>query len=241
MVFEEFRKFQHEQRPRLEGREQEWCAKGPSHVLRLAGTLAYLDWSMRGGGDPTYEFKDDPHFQAILRNAEEPSEISEVYMRRAVDLWRGLLLASCPSVPAADGAVRAAQARAACPAVAENREARRGIPRTGSSRRLGAEVRRRARANSPGSPGGRRLAARTAGTDRRTGGTALGGQSAALWLIRRAGNAAKGARSHRANFAAFPPFAEVAAFRHQQAEKGGPKHAVVGRSDQTCSAACRKD
>ena len=35
MVFEEFRKFQHEQRPRLEGREQEWCSKGDAHVLRL--------------------------------------------------------------------------------------------------------------------------------------------------------------------------------------------------------------
>jgi hypothetical protein len=43
---------------------------------------------MRGSGDPAYAFKDDPSFQAILRNAEEPTEIGEVHMRRAVKLWR---------------------------------------------------------------------------------------------------------------------------------------------------------
>jgi hypothetical protein len=86
-VFEEFREYQHERRARLEGRERQWCAKGPTHVLRLAGTLAHLDWSMRGGGDPGYAFKDDPQFQALLRNAEEPSEIDGACMRRAVDLW----------------------------------------------------------------------------------------------------------------------------------------------------------
>jgi len=89
LIFEEYRKAQHDLRPRLEGREQEWCAKGPTHVLRLAGTIAFLDWAMRGSGDPAYACKDDPRFQAILRNAEEPIEIGELYMRRAVDLWRG--------------------------------------------------------------------------------------------------------------------------------------------------------
>jgi hypothetical protein len=89
LAFEEFRKFQHELRSRLEGREQEWWAKAQSHVLRLAGTLAYLDWSMRGAGDPAYEFRDDPQFQVILRNAQEPSQIDELYMRRAIDMMRG--------------------------------------------------------------------------------------------------------------------------------------------------------
>ena len=141
IAFEEFRKFQHERRPRLEGREQEWWAKGPSHVLRLAGTLAYLDWSMRGGGDPGYALKDDPDFQAMRRDGEEPSEIEGVYMRRAVDLWRDYLW------PHAQACLRrmglSEQHRlTAGPAVAENRAKHRGIPRTGSSRRPGAEVRR---------------------------------------------------------------------------------------------------
>ncbi len=35
------------------------------------------------------ELKDDPQFQAIRRNAAEPTEISEVFMRRAVDLLQG--------------------------------------------------------------------------------------------------------------------------------------------------------
>lgn len=88
-AFEAFRKTTHERRAQLEGRERQWCAKGSSHVLRLAGTLAYIDWSMRGGGDPAYAFKDDPQFHRLLRNAEEPSEIDGACMRRAIDLWHG--------------------------------------------------------------------------------------------------------------------------------------------------------
>src|SRR5262249_21662310 len=33
----------------LDGREREWWVKSPAHVLRLAGTLAYLDWAMEPG------------------------------------------------------------------------------------------------------------------------------------------------------------------------------------------------
>jgi hypothetical protein len=43
--FEKFRLSAHEQRSDLDGREREWFDKGPSHVLRLAGTLAYLNWA----------------------------------------------------------------------------------------------------------------------------------------------------------------------------------------------------
>jgi hypothetical protein len=50
--FEQFRQFLHERKAELEGREREWTAKGPSHVLRLAGTLAYLDWAFAGGDEP---------------------------------------------------------------------------------------------------------------------------------------------------------------------------------------------
>jgi hypothetical protein len=44
---------------------------------------------MRGAGDPGYALKDDPHFQVILRNAQEPVQIEEIYILRAIDLLRG--------------------------------------------------------------------------------------------------------------------------------------------------------
>jgi Protein of unknown function (DUF3987) len=49
-AFERFRQFQHSSKEGLEGREREWWAKSPAHVLRLAGTLSYLSWAMAGGG-----------------------------------------------------------------------------------------------------------------------------------------------------------------------------------------------
>jgi Protein of unknown function (DUF3987) len=49
-AFERFRQFQHSSKDGLEGREREWWAKSPAHVLRLAGTLSYLSWAMAGGG-----------------------------------------------------------------------------------------------------------------------------------------------------------------------------------------------
>jgi hypothetical protein len=51
--FEQFRRFAHLEREAAEGRDREWLAKGPAHVLRLAGTLCLLDWAMRGGAVPT--------------------------------------------------------------------------------------------------------------------------------------------------------------------------------------------
>jgi hypothetical protein len=50
--FEQFRQFLHDARNGLDGREREWFAKGASHVLRLAGTLTYLEWSIGGGPEP---------------------------------------------------------------------------------------------------------------------------------------------------------------------------------------------
>jgi hypothetical protein len=52
MIFEEFRRFVHSGKNSLDGREREWWAKMPAHTVRLAGTLAYLDWAMRGGDEP---------------------------------------------------------------------------------------------------------------------------------------------------------------------------------------------
>jgi hypothetical protein len=51
--FEKFRQFLHGVRGGFEGREREWLAKTPSHVLRLAGTLAYIHWAIVGGAEPT--------------------------------------------------------------------------------------------------------------------------------------------------------------------------------------------
>ena len=40
----------HQKKDGLDGREREWWVKTPAHVLRLAGTLAYLDWAMESVG-----------------------------------------------------------------------------------------------------------------------------------------------------------------------------------------------
>jgi hypothetical protein len=52
-TFEQFRHFAHHERAGLDAREAEWWAKSPAHVLRLAGTLTYLDWAVRGGEEPS--------------------------------------------------------------------------------------------------------------------------------------------------------------------------------------------
>ena len=56
----------------LDGRESEWWAKGPSHVLRLAGTLAYLDWARRTAGQPVV--------------VAEPNKIEKPFLDAAVRL-----------------------------------------------------------------------------------------------------------------------------------------------------------
>ena len=66
-AFERFRQLLHESKSALDGREREWSAKGPSQVLRLAGTLSFLDWAMSGG--------------------PEPSQIDDRAMTAAVELW----------------------------------------------------------------------------------------------------------------------------------------------------------
>jgi hypothetical protein len=51
-AFEQFRLFQHHTKEELDGREREWWAKAPAHVLRLAGTLSIMSWAMVGGSLP---------------------------------------------------------------------------------------------------------------------------------------------------------------------------------------------
>jgi Protein of unknown function (DUF3987) len=65
--FEQFRQFVHAKRQGLDGREREWMAKAPAHVLRLAGTLCLLDW-------------------AWDEASSEPTEIEIVYIKRAARL-----------------------------------------------------------------------------------------------------------------------------------------------------------
>jgi Protein of unknown function (DUF3987)/Bifunctional DNA primase/polymerase, N-terminal len=68
LAFETFRAFLAQLKQELDSREREWAAKGATHVLRLSGTLAYLDWAMLGGA--------------------EPQSIAEQYVEAAVQLWR---------------------------------------------------------------------------------------------------------------------------------------------------------
>src|SRR5262249_32076268 len=67
-AFETFRTFLAQLKPELDGREREWVAKGGTHVLRLSGTLCYLDWAMQGGA--------------------EPHSIGQQYVEAAIRLWR---------------------------------------------------------------------------------------------------------------------------------------------------------
>ena len=51
-AFAAFAAFAHHGKDELDGREREYFCKGTAHVLRLAGTLAFLDWSWTGGPEP---------------------------------------------------------------------------------------------------------------------------------------------------------------------------------------------
>jgi hypothetical protein len=51
-ILEEFRRLMHQKKDGFDGRERDWWVKTPAHVLRLAGTLAYLDWAMEPFGTP---------------------------------------------------------------------------------------------------------------------------------------------------------------------------------------------
>jgi hypothetical protein len=86
-AFEHFRQFLHLGRSSLEGREREWWSKGETHVLRLAGTLTFLDWAMPGEQAASAVNDGDP-FQKILQQAHEPTEIGDQFMAAALKLWR---------------------------------------------------------------------------------------------------------------------------------------------------------
>jgi len=51
-AFEGFRELIHGDTEALEGRARDWWAKAPAHILRLAGTLTYIEWAIDGGQEP---------------------------------------------------------------------------------------------------------------------------------------------------------------------------------------------
>ena len=72
--FEQFRKEVDAGYGAFDGREGEWWAKTPTHVLRLAGTLAYLDWARRTAGQPVV--------------VAEPNKIEKLFLDAAIRLVR---------------------------------------------------------------------------------------------------------------------------------------------------------
>src|SRR5262249_50340294 len=69
--FAHFAQFAHKERQLLEGRDREYWCKGTAHVLRLSGTLCFLEWAWSGGA--------------------EPQAIEARHVTSAVLLWKGYL------------------------------------------------------------------------------------------------------------------------------------------------------
>lgn len=69
--FAVFAEFAHRERQSLDGREREYWCKGTGHVLRLSGTLCFLEWAWSGG--------------------VEPQVIEARHVERAVLLWKDYL------------------------------------------------------------------------------------------------------------------------------------------------------
>jgi hypothetical protein len=77
--FENYRCFVDQVKRGIEGREQQWLAKSETHLLRLAGTLAYLSWA---------DANDDDRGLESISAALEPNEIDRRFMVDAVRLMR---------------------------------------------------------------------------------------------------------------------------------------------------------
>jgi hypothetical protein len=79
--FEEFRRFIDKTKRELDGRERQWFVKGETQVLRLAGTLAYMEWVISLGGT-------SEEGVGGITAALEPTMIAEEFMISAIQLWR---------------------------------------------------------------------------------------------------------------------------------------------------------
>ena len=69
--FEQLRQFLHAPRDALDGREREWWSKIQANVLRLAGTLCFLDWAIKDDGSPEPQCVDEVFVSAAARLACE--------------------------------------------------------------------------------------------------------------------------------------------------------------------------
>ena len=79
--FEVFRMWADKEKRGLDGRERHWFVKGETVVLRLAGTLAYLAWSI-ALGTPSANGLDG------ITGSLEPKTIDKKFMSDAIRLWR---------------------------------------------------------------------------------------------------------------------------------------------------------
>jgi hypothetical protein len=77
--FEKYRRFVDQVKRGIEGREQQWLAKSETHLLRLAGTLAYLSWA---------DASSDTNGLASISADLEPREIDLQFMIDAVRLMQ---------------------------------------------------------------------------------------------------------------------------------------------------------
>jgi hypothetical protein len=78
--FEHFRRWSDKFKHGLDGRERHWFVKGETHVLRLAGVLAYMTWAIALGTGPG-------GLNSITK-ALEPETIAKEFMTNAIRLWR---------------------------------------------------------------------------------------------------------------------------------------------------------
>jgi hypothetical protein len=77
--FEKYRRFVDQVKRGIEGREQQWLAKSETHLLRLAGTLAYLCWA---------DASSSANGLASISADLEPCEIDLQFMIDAVRLMQ---------------------------------------------------------------------------------------------------------------------------------------------------------
>jgi hypothetical protein len=78
--FEEFRRFVDQTKRGLDGRERQWFVKGETQVLRLAGTLAYMAWTI------SLRTSSCDGVEGIARDLE-PQTIAEEFLIAAIRLW----------------------------------------------------------------------------------------------------------------------------------------------------------
>ena len=113
-AFEDFRAQHHKAKAAEDGREREWFAKGPTQVLRLAATLALMDWAWRGGLPPS------------------EVEAASVESRRRASAR--LLLAACGRRRPSGRGERSARRRAQGAALAQGQPQHPGRPRGSAPR-----------------------------------------------------------------------------------------------------------